>query len=171
MFNSLAYKLTRVKCVHEHARKTPAVSRVRRQHDLPKMPFEYVRVCLDEDLFGGRLCRSLPHGGREAFPVKEAVYSDCNVSRISSAAGFRSPRLAEPGRGSAGVSLTCRWTREPTGLVRPAQVAAGPVVASACCTARAGSSQLRPIRGSARRCRPDRTRCASAQAPAGLGLA
>ena len=41
----LAYKLNLVKRVHEHARKTP---------------FEYVRVCLDADLFRGRLCRSSP---------------------------------------------------------------------------------------------------------------
>ena len=58
--NRLAYKLNKVKRVHEYARKTPAVSRVRRQHDLPKTPFEYVRVCLDADLFRGRLCRSSP---------------------------------------------------------------------------------------------------------------
>ena len=60
MFHRLAYKLNMVKRMRLHARKTPAVSRVRRQHDLPKTPFEYVRVFLDADLFRGRLCRSSP---------------------------------------------------------------------------------------------------------------
>ena len=110
------------------------------------------------------------HGVRGVLAARDVVYSDCSLSRIMSAVGLGSQRLVAPDQRLAGVARTCRWMRE--GWSSPAfSVSAGPAVSSACCTARADSSQLRPIRRSARRCWPHRVPCVSVQAPANRGRA